>query len=306
AVLAGCVAALAGVAVATAAGTGGAVTTGTAVTAKTGLLSLLGAKTAMIVAGVAVVAFGAGAVYVATKPEKARTLPAAAAFAFTDDTTITAAYPVPGRPQLRVTGAGIPQVTGGDKARREAINAVLRAPVDQAVAGSRRLLERSPGLGTPGPDCAGPTLTVEVEQGLRGPKLVSVRYRIIDGLVCNSETYISYASVTADLAEATAITPVALFRPGALPDLARRLRWKKAPPESAGFCPAPPRTLTAADLELRKGARAPVVLTFLKNGLDVTQVAAELGCAEQRTRIAYSRLTDLLQPDVYAKALAVP
>jgi serine/threonine-protein kinase len=272
---------------------GGGAVTGTVTTAKTGLLAFASSKAAMIAAGALVVALGTGAVYIGTESGgKPRTVPAAAAFGFAN-ATLDTSYPVQGRPAFKVTGAGIPQVTtGGDKARRDAINEALREPVDKAVADSRTALADSKELGKSGPGCAGASLSVKASTGQLGPGLASVRYEFAAGLLCNTEVDTSYAAVTVDLAKAAAISPQAMFQPGTLPKLAARIQWKGP----AAGCPAP-KTLDS-------GADNPVVFTFLKSGLEAARPADGLGCQDQRALVAYSKITDLLQPDLYAKALA--
>ncbi len=287
------VSAVPAVVAAQAAGQAGGAVTGTVTTAKTGLLAFAASKTAMIAAGSLFVALSGGAVYLAAKPdEKPKTVSTAATFGFAT-ATINTSYPVSRkRPDFKVTGTGIPQVTGGDKAQRDAINEALRQPVDRAVANSRSALDDSQELGKAGPGCAGAALSVKAAPGQLGPKLLSVRYEFEAGLLCNTEFDASYVSVTVDLAKAKAISPEAMFRPGSLPDLAGRLQWKGP----AAGCPAP--TTLSSD------AKNPVVFTLLKTGLEAARPADGLGCENQRAVITYSQIADLLQPDIAAKALA--
>lgn len=135
-------------------------------------------------------------------------------------------------------------------------------------------------------------MSVSTATGQLGPQLISVRYRFAVGLLCTAESLGSYASVTVDLAKAETVSPEAMFRSGKLPVLARRLQWQG----SAIGCPAPK--------SLSSDAQNPVVFTFLKSGLEAAQPPDGLGCADQRALIAYSKIADLLQPGVYAKALA--
>lgn len=126
-------------------------------------------------------------------------------------------------------------------------------------------------------------------------KLLSVRYDVTLGTVCNSDVggVWSY-TVTVDMAAASELPQSAFLRPGTLTTFARRLRWPDDP-----AC-AYPAALVPADLApiTSKGKYRPnrISLGLGRTGLEIALLSPELGCGKSATTIAYSKIRELLNP----------
>ncbi|MEU4825844.1 serine/threonine-protein kinase [Actinomadura sp. NPDC023710] len=195
-------------------GAGGVGTTGAAVSK--GFLATAAGKGAMAAAGAAVVAGTAGGVVYAVqdgKPAPPAAAPAAVVTLAADNRRLTG-------PAIEVQNARYPKVSGlKDPALERRVNAELRGPVDRLVASARKLASSI--------DCRGKPvkLGTETRLGLRGPRLVSVRYYMLSDNCQQADGSPGGEVVTVDLRTGRRLTAADVFQPATLtPDGVRRLR----------------------------------------------------------------------------------
>jgi serine/threonine-protein kinase len=259
--------------------------------AGTGLLAGTGAKVAVAVATTAVVgaATTGGVLYAGRDDPRPATLNVSA-----QTRTLSQTFADVG---LRVDRAEYVTVGGHpDRAVQQRINQALRAPLDQAVTDYRQhwrqVDPQQRGItGTP------MRLTVKVQVGLRGPRLMSVRYLVSNPVFAGGGINLRVKSVNVVLATGRVLKEGDVFQPAALSGgaaaLSRRVPPPPAIPAGSLSCSFSPITRLQ-----RIGGVAAVAPTFTPDHMEFTWTVSEL-CLDSRTRrVPYARLTDLLRPDV--------
>src|SRR5690606_36032189 len=133
----------------------------------------------------------------------------------TDNRTLTGG-PAP----IRIEGARYPKVTGlRDRELERRVNAELRGPLDRLIEMARAGARRMPCQGRP------VRVGTETTLGLRGPRLVSVRYFQWSDWCRQADGSPGGEVVTVDLRTGRRLTARDVFRPGTLtPQGLRRLQ----------------------------------------------------------------------------------
>ncbi|TNY34597.1 hypothetical protein EIO00_22905 [Thermomonospora catenispora] len=263
----------------------------------------------MAVAGTAL-AVGAGTtVAVVTNGgdgPSATAAPTAQNVAFTTAALENRTVQVSAAQRLRVNGMRYVQISGHtDPAVQERVNAALRAPVERALEAARSVIRQNPEMGRPGIQCDGAEISAEAVPGLRTGRLVSVRYELKAGWVCNTD-FVSTWAVTATVAldSGKALTLEDIFTPQALTQAGLATLWSRVPKPTPGpgeveECPLPARI---APSDLRPDSEgigdAAVDIGFTAQGMTVTSQPAELDdfCTFTTMTVPYDRVRDLLQP----------
>ncbi|WUH97188.1 serine/threonine protein kinase [Spirillospora sp. NBC_00431] len=293
------------------AGTAGAGTAGTGGTVgasvSKGFLATAAGKGTMTAAGAAVVATTAGGVYVARDHTDPPPEPVAVVAMAAENRTLTG-----GNATVQIQNARYPTVSGlNDPVLQRRINAELRGPLDRLIAMSR----------STDADCQGKPVKIGIETtlGLRGPRLVSVRYFQTTDNCQQADGSPGGEVVTVDLRTGRRLTATDVFRPTALtgagvtrirslvaqhPEPHER-RWEDCSPdgrfERSDFFPGealapgraaqPPRLspfFTSAEFRL----------AYLAGGSD--------GCGNLNFGAAYATVRELLKPEIAAMLPTAP
>ncbi|MBA9003891.1 MULTISPECIES: serine/threonine-protein kinase [Thermomonospora] len=274
--------------------------------AGTGLLATAGAKITMAVAGTAL-AVGAGTTVAAvTGGEDEPPAPVVQNVAFSTPLLGDRTIEVAGGRRLLVRGMRYAQITGHtDAALQERINAALRAPLDTAVEAAQRVVRQDPQMGRPGIQCDGAQISARAVPGLRTGRLISVRYELRAGWVCNSDFVSDWAiTVTVALDSGKALAAADVFTPATLTPAGLGTLWSRVPkpapePNPAGAPCTPPARITPADLRpAAQGVNdAPVDIGFTAQGMTVSvQPAGGDFCTFMTLTVPYDRVRDLMLP----------
>lgn len=293
---------------------GGAAAGGSAIaaTAGTGLLATAGAKVTAAVAGT-VLAIGAGTTAVVVAGgDDGPAVPAAQNVAVRTPTLPERVIELGGGQRLIVEGAQYVQISGhSDSAVQQRVNAALRSPLDTAIEGAQRFVRENPEMGRPGPggDCQGASLSAKAVPGLRNGRLVSVRYELKGGWVCNTDyitDWVSTVTVALDTGKALALSD--MFAPATLTQAGLDGLWRRFPkptPTPDGLLEPcrPPARLRPADLRPVSGGFAtPVVVGFTDAAmtLSVSTDEGAAGCIPVTLSVPHDRVRDLLRPEFAA------
>ncbi|WP_158079315.1 hypothetical protein, partial [Actinomadura sp. CNU-125] len=126
------------------------------------------------------------------------------------------------------------QVSGhSDPAVQQRINAALHAPVDQAVADYRRLLEAAGGLEAQTVPQAPRPIEMRSDIVYRGPRLLSVRYLVNIPVYVAGGSYITPKAVNIELATGRVLGPEQIFTAAALKDPSLAELSRRVPPPPA-------------------------------------------------------------------------
>lgn len=284
-----------------AAGTGGGGTAGAVGTSVSkGFLATAAGKGTMAAAGAAVVAATAGgAIYVArdtTEPPPDPVVTLAA-----ENRTLN------GDPVIEFQNARYPKVDGlPDPALERRINAELRGPLDRLVEMSREGDGRLPCQGNP------VKLGSETTLGVRGPRMVSVRFYQLSDWCGQADGSPGGEVVTVDLRTGRRLTARDVFRPATLTPEGMRRLWstvefrhepggrrleecsRGADFKVADFFPAESEAAPGG------GTRPPFLsafftpaefrIAFLAGGSD--------GCGNLDFGAPYAKVRDLLRPEI--------
>ncbi|WP_165964227.1 serine/threonine-protein kinase [Actinomadura sp. KC216] len=285
------------------AGTGG--TVGASVSQ--GFLATTAGKAGLAAAGAAVVATTAGGVYVARDSTEPPPEPVAVVAMAADNRTLTG-----DRATIEIQNTRYPTVSGlKDPALERRINAALRAPLDRLIQMAR----------TTRIDCKGKPwkLGAETRLGLRGPRLVSVRYFHVSDWCQQADGSPGGETVTVDLRTGRRLTNTDVFRPEALTGAGvARIRSLVAqhpvPGERRWDDCSPDGRFERSDFFPRKGdapgaqalppflsaffTPAEFQLSYLAGGSD--------GCGNLNFGAAYATVRDLLKPEIVAMLPGAP
>ncbi|XRQ04378.1 serine/threonine-protein kinase [Actinomadura welshii] len=300
----------AGAGAANTAGTGGAASAGTAgASVSKGFLATAAGKGTMAVTGAAVVAATAGgAVYIGrdgTEPPPAAVVTMAA-----DNRVLTG-----GPATIRIQNARYPRVGGlGDSELERRVNAELRGPVDRLVEMARNGARALPCQGNPA------TVSTETTLGVRGPRLVSVRYFQISDWCRQADGSPGGEVVTVDLRTGRRLTARDVFRPATLTAagvrrLQSRVRQREGASEPRWEDCSPDGRFKVADFFPKKAPTAPgrdtdppylnafftpseFRIAFLAGGSD--------GCGNLNFGASYASVRDLLKPEIAALLPGAP
>ncbi|WP_207943437.1 serine/threonine-protein kinase [Actinomadura sp. KC345] len=305
----------AGAAGATTAGAGGAAgagggtagTVGTSVSK--GFLATAAGKGTAAAAGTAVVAATAGgAIYArqdSTEPPPAPVVTMAA-----DSRTLTG-----GPATIQIQNARYPTVSGlGDPALERRINTQLRGPLDRLIELARAGARELPCEGEP------VRIGTETTLGMRGPRLVSVRYFQTSDWCKKADGSPGGEVVTVDLRTGRRLTAADVFRPGTLTAggvsrLQARVeerreeygrRWADCSPDGR-FKVSDFRPKEAPSAPGRQTA-PPYLNAFLAAGefrIAVLSGGSD-GCGNLNFGAPYASVRDLLKPEIAAMLPAAP
>jgi predicted Ser/Thr protein kinase len=198
------------------------------------------------------------------------------------------------------------QVTGlRDPAARRQVNAALLAPLDWASGYLKDEYARA------SPPCTKPNvLAAQPELGLRGPKLVSVRYAMTKQN-CNPLDYeLPHVVVNIDLRTGKALTAAQVFRPTTLTTsgmatLLKRVDAHTTQPDLALVCTDPPLRREDFDPAQPPGStrpQPPRISPFLTpKGLAMTWSHVGSECPFYSITVPYAEVRDLLDPRIVAE-----
>ncbi|MCQ0019548.1 hypothetical protein [Actinomadura madurae] len=264
-----------------------------------GFLATAAGKGTMAAAGVAVVAATAGgAVYAVQDRKEPPPRPVAVVRMAADNRTLS-------NPEIQIQNAQFATVSGlKDAALQRRINAELRGPLDRLIAMSRRI---STTLGCKGNPVK---MRTEARLGLRGPRLVSVRYFQVTDNCLQADGSPGGEVVTVDLRTGRRLTAQDVFTPSTLTaagvarlqSLVQQRRgrfgrsWSQCSgdgrfeladfsPSNDGTEPGPPRMnpfFTPAEFQL----------SYLAGGSD--------GCGDLDFGGSYASVRSLLKPEIAA------
>ncbi|MEU8798669.1 serine/threonine-protein kinase [Spirillospora sp. NPDC048819] len=293
-----------------AAGAGGGTTAGTTGAAVSkGFLATAAGKGTMAAAGAAVVAATAGGtVYAVKDSTEPPPRPVAVVTLAADNRTIA------GRTTIQIQNARYPKVSGlDDPALERRINAELRGPLDRLIAMA--------GGGDSALPCQGRPVKIGTETtlGVRGPRLVSVRYFQISDWCLQADGSPGGEVVTVDLRTGRRLTAADVFRPGTLTAAGVRRLQSLVRQRSEGErrwadCSSDGR-FKVSDFFPRKPSSAPgretdppflspfftageFQIAFLAGGSD--------GCGNLSFAGSYASVRDLLKPEFTAMLPAAP
>ncbi|MFI0483095.1 serine/threonine-protein kinase [Actinomadura sp. 9N215] len=284
---------------------GGAGAVGTSVSK--GFLATAAGKGTMAAAGVAVVATTAGGVYVARDSTEPRPDPVAVVTLTSENRTLPG-----GRAPIQIQNARFPTVSGlDDPALQRRINAELRGPLDRLIAIARS--SEAPCQGKP------MKLGLETTLGLRGPRLVSVRYFMLNDWCQQADGSPGGEVVTVDLRTGRRLANTDVFRPTALTDAgvtrirslvaqnpaSTERRWDQCNSDGrfkrSDFFPSKALTPGSETSPPRFSAffmATEFRLAYLTGGSD--------GCGNLNFGAGYAAVRELLKPEIAAMLPAAP
>ncbi|NDU77512.1 hypothetical protein GWI34_33560 [Actinomadura sp. DSM 109109] len=273
--------------------------------ATNGLATAAG-KGTMAAAGVAVAAATAGGAVYAVQDGKSTPTPSPAPAAVVtlaaDNQTLTG-------PAIQLQNARYPKVTGlRNPALERKVNAALHEPIDRLVASARRLATSV--------DCKGKPvkLGTETRLGLRGPRLVSVRYFMLSDNCQQADGSPGGEVVTVDLRTGRRLTAADVFLPATLtPAGARRLSelvpQKPSPNERRWRDCDPTGVFELSDILPRKGTQGAPGMEgtpflspfFTPTGFELSFLAGGSdGCGNLNFGAPYASVRGLLKPEIAA------
>jgi hypothetical protein len=269
------------------------------------LLAKAGTKSAAAVLG-AIIAGTAGIVAITHNgkgghrpppPVVAKPTPLSIAFVSLNQRFTNPSFDVAGR-YVRVGGLKTPAI-------EQSVNQALRAPLDHRI--DRYRTQRQPSnLGTP-------TAKTAIELGLRGPRLLSVRYRFDAGDKANldrSEMFVSRA-ITVDLTTGARLRAADILRPEILtPAGIQRLlqRIGKSAPDGS-ICPGgwigSSQQLSSSGVDNDDDRARYLDLMPTSTGIEFNVLPNRIGyimvCDEAFVTIPYDKISDLLRPGLAAE-----
>ncbi|MFL6054158.1 MAG: serine/threonine-protein kinase [Actinoallomurus sp.] len=209
------------------------------------------------------------------------------------------------RPALTVQGRYV-QISGlRNPAIEQAVNQALRLPLDQQV----RRYETARQSG--GSASGRPQVSTEIALGLRGPRLVSARYRFIPRQApLTAFDWGGTRAVTVDLGtgrrlRARDILRDAVFTRSGLKNLERRVG--DAAPGGAlcgGEQKIDPMALSSSAIDTDDKEKRALDLMPTAEGIEFDVVPPLLGyvwaCAETQVTVPYDRISDLVRPEILA------
>ncbi|MEV5709481.1 serine/threonine-protein kinase [Actinoallomurus sp. NPDC052274] len=267
------------------------------------LLSSVGAKASVAIAGVIVVGAAGTAAVVASRggdhhPSAGPTRPTAAVQPLRVNVASTSTTLRKGRTMI----TRYVQVSGlKDAAVQAKVNKALRAPVDRTLAQLKTAFVMSAGQSMSLPDG---TLESAAAVGLSGPKLLSITYTFADSSDSNRQIPASSQdTVVLDLATGRALGVADLLLPAARTAAGARALARIVDPQGNGGVCAPGRPLTGRDLG-RGLEIAPTITGFtftIRGWIDLGCPHADLGRAFD---VPYEKLGAYVRPEIVATAKA--
>lgn len=209
---------------------------------------------------------------------------------------------------LDLRTARFAQITGGrDAALRRRINAALVDPLEWAIGEMKQeRVESNPPCTTTTPT----VLSARPELGLRGPRLVSVRYRMPKKSCVPLDYQLPAFAINVDLRTGRTLTATDVFRPETLTQtgmatLMKRVTPHITQPDLASVCILQP--LKRADFDpgepfRTKRAQPPHIMPFLTpKGLDMTWARLGSECPFFSVVVPYTEVRDLLTAKIVAE-----
>jgi hypothetical protein len=198
------------------------------------------------------------------------------------------------------------QVNGvKDPAVQRRVNAALRDPVDWAVEEMRQETAQAD------PPCTKPTvLSPRPELGLRGPRLVTVRYAMTKKTCFLADFELPHVTVTVDVRTGKALTADEMFRPETLTPDGLATLWKRVSPHTTQpdlvlVCVDPPlvrKDLYPAAPLMTKRLQPPRISPFFTpTGIAMTWSHLGSECPYYSVTVPYAEVRDLLNPKIAAE-----
>ncbi|REE95880.1 serine/threonine-protein kinase [Thermomonospora umbrina] len=276
--------------------------------AGSGLLAATGAKVTMAVVATALaVGAGTGAALLARDDADEPARLALQNVSVATPTLPARTLNAPGGRRLIVGDARFVRIDGHtDPAVQRRVNATLQGPLNRAVEIAHTTVRNDPQMGRPSRfGCPGAGLSSKAFPGLANGRLVSVRYAVRVGWVCNSDFITDWAvTSTVDLRDGRALTVDDMFRAETLTPAGVDGLWARVPKptptaDATGESCRPPARLKPADLRPKAGGGgdAPVGIAFTKAGMTVS-VSTEGGqfCQLETYTVGLDRVRDLMKP----------
>ena len=207
---------------------------------------------------------------------------------------------------LDLRNARYAQVTGvPDAAVQRKVNEVLLGPLDWAVEEMRAQTANAQ------PPCAKPTvLQARPEIGLRGPRLLSVRYELPMTFCFAADYELPRVALNVDLRTGKALTAEEVFRPetlttSGLATLMKRVRAHWTNPDFGLVCAHPPllrKDFSPGEPLTTQRPQPPSISAFLTpKGLEVMWSHAGSECPFYSVTLPYAESRDLLDPRIVAE-----
>ena len=284
------------------AGAGGAAAGKAGAAAGRGILTKVfgsnAAAKAVAVATGAIVVGGGAAAIVVTQQQPKKTAPPLRVELVADTRPAVAGLDLKGLRKVQVSG-------GKDTALRRRVNDALAGPVEWAVEEMRRETAAAR------PPCTKPTvLSTKPEIGLRGPRLVTVRYELPKQFCLAADFELPHVTVTVDLRTGRSLSSEEGFGPRTLTAsgidlLKRRVQAHTTQPDLALVCtrggPNPPDFKPGQPISEGGRPSPPLVSPFLTpQGLSVTWSHVGSECPFYAITHPYAEARDLLAPSVVA------
>ncbi|MEV5708386.1 serine/threonine-protein kinase [Actinoallomurus sp. NPDC052274] len=208
-------------------------------------------------------------------------------------------------PALTVAGSYVRVGGLRDPAIEQAVNRVLRLPLDQ------QLRRYESARQSDGPTSGRPRVTTTVELGVGGPRLLSARYRFtarqapLTAFDSGGTRAVTVDLVTGRRLRAIDILRDTVFTRSGLRDLERRVG---AAAPGGAFCDGEqkidPITLTASAIDTDDKDKRAMDLMPTRDGLELDVVPPLLGyvwaCADTVVTVPYGRISDLVRPEILA------
>jgi serine/threonine-protein kinase len=192
-----------------------------------------------------------------------------------------------------------------DPAAQRRVNAALLGPLDWAVEELRQQTAQA------NPPCTKPTvLNARPELGLRGPRLITVRYALPKQTCFLADYELPHVTVTVDVRTGKALTADEVFRPETLTPDGLATLWKRVSPHTTQpdyvlVCVDPPllrKDFSPGQPLTTKRPQPPRISPFFTPaGLAMTWSHSGSECPYYSVTVPYKEVRDLLNPKIAAQ-----
>jgi serine/threonine-protein kinase len=199
---------------------------------------------------------------------------------------------------VRVNGVKDPTV-------QRRVNAALLGPLDWAVDELRQQTAQA------NPPCTKPTvLNARPELGLRGPRLITVRYELPKQTCFPLDYELPHVTVTVDVRTGKALTADEVFRPETLTPDGLATLWKRVSPHTTQpdltlVCVRPPllrKDFSPGEPFTTKRPQPPRISPFFTpTGVAMTWSHVGSECPYFSVTVPYTEVRDLLNPKIVAE-----
>ena len=192
-----------------------------------------------------------------------------------------------------------------DPAVQRRVNAALLGPLDWAAEVLRRQTAQAD------PPCTKPTaMNARPELGLRGPRLVTVRYELAKQTCFIADYELPHVTVTVDVRTGKELTADQVFRPETLTPAGLATLWKRVSPHTTQpdlvlVCVRPPllrKDFSPGAPLTTERPEPPRISPFLTpKGLAMTWSHVGSECPYYSVTVPYNEVRDLLAPKIVAE-----